>query len=148
MAMDDEDDTYDLPDDPGSPSSAVNRSVGDRSVTSPCPSTTSSVASFRRRSRQPASRRRKSMNRTKEGVKSAAALDQEEVDQLMDHSIEIDSNKRIRNEHVSPWTLRFIDEQLETEVRPCAICPRNTQLDDIATIIHNTIHIHVELLRT
>lgn len=50
------------------------------------------------------------------GLKSTAC--QEEVDQLMDHSIEIDSNKKMRNEHVSPWTLRFRDEHLETNVTP------------------------------
>lgn len=41
---------------------------------------------------------------------------QEDVDQLMDHSIEIDSNKKIRNEHVHPWTLQFIQEDMEREV--------------------------------
>jgi len=41
---------------------------------------------------------------------------QDEVDQLMDHSIEIDSNKKIRNEHVNPWTLQFLQEELELKV--------------------------------
>lgn len=41
---------------------------------------------------------------------------QDEVDQLMDHSIEIDSNKKIRNEHVNPWTLQFLQEELEFKV--------------------------------
>lgn len=41
---------------------------------------------------------------------------QEEVDQLMDHSIEIDSNKKIRKENVHPWTLTFIQSDMEKEV--------------------------------
>ncbi len=44
---------------------------------------------------------------------------QEEVDQLMDHSIEIDSNKKIREENVHPWTLTFIQPDMEKEVAYC-----------------------------
>lgn len=54
-------------------------------------------------------------------VKIAAGPDaaislQEEVDELMDHSIEIDSNKRIRKEHVHPWTLQFFQTDMESDV--------------------------------
>jgi hypothetical protein len=41
---------------------------------------------------------------------------QEEVDQLMDLSIEIDSNKKIRNEHVHPVTLQFLRPDMESTV--------------------------------
>nr|XP_023015323.1 adenylate cyclase type 8-like [Leptinotarsa decemlineata] len=37
----------------------------------------------------------------------------EQVDEIIDHSIEIESNKRMRNANVNPWTLRFIDKDME-----------------------------------
>ncbi|KAJ8960771.1 hypothetical protein NQ318_020065 [Aromia moschata] len=37
----------------------------------------------------------------------------EQVDDIIDHSIEIESNKRMRNANVNPWTLRFIDKDME-----------------------------------
>ncbi|KAG5885373.1 Adenylyl cyclase 78C [Gonioctena quinquepunctata] len=37
----------------------------------------------------------------------------EQVDDIIDHSIEIESNKRMRNANVNPWTLRFIDKEME-----------------------------------
>lgn len=40
----------------------------------------------------------------------------DKVDDIIDHSIEIESNKRMRNANVNPWTLRFIDENMEREV--------------------------------
>lgn len=40
----------------------------------------------------------------------------EEVDDIMDQSIEIESNKRMRNANVNPWTLRFKDKDTELEV--------------------------------
>lgn len=40
----------------------------------------------------------------------------EKVDDIIDHSIEIESNKRMRSANVNPWTLRFIDQNMETEV--------------------------------
>lgn len=54
---------------------------------------------------------------------------QDEVDQLMDHSIEIDSNTKIRNEHVNPWTLRFLQEELERDVSH--------------TIHYSSTHLHI-----
>lgn len=42
----------------------------------------------------------------------------EQVDELIDHSIEIESNKRMRNANVNPWTLRFKDSETEYQVRP------------------------------
>ncbi|XP_072381948.1 adenylyl cyclase 78C isoform X1 [Diabrotica undecimpunctata] len=37
----------------------------------------------------------------------------EQIDDIIDHSIEIESNKRMRNANVNPWTLRFIDTEME-----------------------------------
>lgn len=45
--------------------------------------------------------------------KSASVSD--EVDNLIDHSIEIDSNYRLRKEHMHRITLSFYDSKLETE---------------------------------
>ncbi|XP_060516864.1 adenylate cyclase type 8 [Cylas formicarius] len=39
----------------------------------------------------------------------------EQVDDIIDHSIEVESNKRIRNANVNTWTLRFIDKKMETQ---------------------------------
>ena len=41
---------------------------------------------------------------------------QEEVDQLMDHLIEINSNTKMREDHVHPLSLEFLDRNMETEV--------------------------------
>lgn len=40
----------------------------------------------------------------------------EQVDDIIDHSIEIESNKRMRSANVNPWTLRFIDRDMEFQV--------------------------------
>lgn len=40
----------------------------------------------------------------------------EQIDDIMDHSIEIESNKRMRSANVNPWTLRFKDCTMETQV--------------------------------
>lgn len=40
----------------------------------------------------------------------------EQVDDIIDHSIEIESNKRMRNANVNAWTLRFIDKEMEYQV--------------------------------
>lgn len=45
----------------------------------------------------------------------------EQVDEIMDHSIEIDSNKRIRDAHVNPWTLQFKDKSTEQKVSLIAV---------------------------
>lgn len=37
----------------------------------------------------------------------------EQVDDIMDHSIEIESNKRMRSANVNPWSLRFKDQAME-----------------------------------
>ncbi|GLG93787.1 LOW QUALITY PROTEIN: Uncharacterized protein GBIM_01137, partial [Gryllus bimaculatus] len=37
------------------------------------------------------------------------------VDDIIDHSIEIESNKRMRSENVNAWTLRFKRRDMETE---------------------------------
>ncbi|KAL1490421.1 hypothetical protein ABEB36_013120 [Hypothenemus hampei] len=39
----------------------------------------------------------------------------EQVDDIIDHSIEIESNKRMRSANVDPWTLRFIDRDMERD---------------------------------
>lgn len=41
----------------------------------------------------------------------------EQVDEIIDHSIEIESNKRMRSANVNPWTLRFKDHEIERQVR-------------------------------
>lgn len=40
----------------------------------------------------------------------------EQVDEIIDHSIEIESNKRMREENVNLWTLRFKDPGTEAMV--------------------------------
>ncbi|KAJ8920880.1 hypothetical protein NQ315_015673 [Exocentrus adspersus] len=37
----------------------------------------------------------------------------EQVDDIIDHSIEIESNKRMRSANVNPWTLRFLEQDME-----------------------------------
>ncbi|XP_067013810.2 adenylyl cyclase 78C [Anabrus simplex] len=37
----------------------------------------------------------------------------EQVDEIIDHSIEIESNKRMRNANVNTWTLRFNEQPME-----------------------------------
>ncbi|XP_039295590.1 adenylate cyclase type 8 isoform X1 [Nilaparvata lugens] len=37
----------------------------------------------------------------------------EEVDVIMDHSIEVDSNQRMRKDNINPWTLRFKQGDIE-----------------------------------
>lgn len=37
----------------------------------------------------------------------------EQVDDIIDHSIEIESNKRMRSANVNTWTLRFLDKDME-----------------------------------
>lgn len=37
----------------------------------------------------------------------------EQIDDIIDHSIEIESNKRMRSANVNTWTLRFIDKEME-----------------------------------
>jgi len=41
----------------------------------------------------------------------------EQVDEIIDHSIEIESNKRMRNANLNPWTLRFHDVATESKVQ-------------------------------
>lgn len=40
----------------------------------------------------------------------------EQVDEIIDHSIEIESNKRMRNANLNTWTLRFHDVATESKV--------------------------------
>ena len=42
----------------------------------------------------------------------------EQVDEIIDHSIEIESNKRMRNANLNAWTLRFNDVATENKVSP------------------------------
>ncbi|KAF5286671.1 hypothetical protein FQR65_LT12475 [Abscondita terminalis] len=39
----------------------------------------------------------------------------EKTEEAIDHSMEIESNKRMRNANVNPWTLRFKDKQIESQ---------------------------------
>ena len=41
---------------------------------------------------------------------------QEEVDQKMDFLIKIDSNKKMRSDHVHSWTLKFLQADMEKKV--------------------------------
>lgn len=41
---------------------------------------------------------------------------QEQIDNIIDHSIEIESNERMRKEYVKRWTLRFKQPELEAKV--------------------------------
>lgn len=52
-------------------------------------------------------------------IKQTATFQQntiEQIDDIIDHSIEIESNKRMRSEYVNPWTLRFKDCDMEKKV--------------------------------
>ncbi|KZS05949.1 putative Adenylyl cyclase [Daphnia magna] len=84
--------------------------LSDGALNSECePSPTSSVR------RQDSPCNRGGSRRVRIAAPEAALLNlQEEVDQLMDHSIEIDSNKKIRNEHVHPLTLQFLRPDMES----------------------------------
>ena len=84
-----------------------NDGIGRSSTPSPSPSIR----------RPPDSPGRGGSRRVRMAEPEAALLSlQEEVDQLMDHSIEIDSNKKIRNEHVHPITLQFLQADMESTV--------------------------------
>ncbi|CAH1183630.1 unnamed protein product [Phaedon cochleariae] len=37
----------------------------------------------------------------------------EQVDEIIDHSIEIESNKKMRDENMNSWTLRFVEKDME-----------------------------------
>jgi hypothetical protein len=61
-----------------------------------------------------------------EGVNGGEACDKvaarglsmaEQVDEIIDHSIEIESNKRMRNANLNAWTLRFHDVATENKVK-------------------------------
>ncbi len=41
---------------------------------------------------------------------------QEQIDNIIDHCIEIESNEKMRKEHVNRWTLRFKQPDLEEKV--------------------------------
>lgn len=41
----------------------------------------------------------------------------EQVDEIMDHSIEIESNKRMRSANINVWSLKFKDVELEKKVK-------------------------------
>lgn len=41
----------------------------------------------------------------------------EQVDEIMDHSIEIESNKRMRSTNINVWTLKFRDIDMEKKVK-------------------------------
>lgn len=41
---------------------------------------------------------------------------QEQIDDIIDQCIEIESNERMRKEHVNRWTLRFKQPELEEKV--------------------------------
>lgn len=45
----------------------------------------------------------------------------EQVDEIIDHSIEIESNKRMRNANLSVWTLRFHDVATENKVNALSL---------------------------
>lgn len=40
----------------------------------------------------------------------------QDVDELMNHSIEVDSNNRMRSDYVDRWSLRFRDHETEERV--------------------------------
>lgn len=40
----------------------------------------------------------------------------EQVDDIIDQSIEIATNKRMRSANVNPWSLRFKDKDMERKV--------------------------------
>lgn len=39
----------------------------------------------------------------------------EQIDDIIDHTIEIEHNKRMRSANVNPWTLRFKDKTMERQ---------------------------------
>lgn len=40
----------------------------------------------------------------------------DQLEEIIDHSIEIEHNKRMRSANVNPWTLRFKDKNMEFQV--------------------------------
>lgn len=40
----------------------------------------------------------------------------EQVDEFMDHSIEVDSNQRMRKDNINPWTLQFKQREIENKI--------------------------------
>lgn len=49
-------------------------------------------------------------------VQTLTPTTQEQIDDIIDHCIEIESNERMRKEHVNRWTLRFKQPELEKKV--------------------------------
>jgi hypothetical protein len=97
-----------------SSTSALPNLLSDEALRGECtPSPPSSI----RRGQQESPCNRGGSRRVRIAAPEAALLNlQEEVDQLMDLSIEIDSNKKIRNEHVHPVTLQFLRPDMESNV--------------------------------
>lgn len=50
----------------------------------------------------------------------------EQVEEIMDHNIEIESNKRMRSANVNPWTLRFKDAESESKVNIIGFVTKNS----------------------
>ncbi|KAB0798774.1 hypothetical protein PPYR_06654 [Photinus pyralis] len=54
--------------------------------------------------------------RTDSKIGSAFALSStDKTPEILDHSMEIESNKKMRNANVNPWTLRFKDKEIESQ---------------------------------
>ncbi|KAF4521470.1 hypothetical protein B566_EDAN001767 [Ephemera danica] len=54
---------------------------------------------------------------TAPGTPAPAAGTMQDVDELMNHSIEVDSNNRMRTDYVNRWTLRFNDHETEARIK-------------------------------
>lgn len=48
----------------------------------------------------------------------------EQIDEIMDHYIEVESNQRIRKENVNAWTLTFKQSDMEMKVIIVHVCIR------------------------
>jgi len=61
---------------------------------------------------------RSARHESKRNTNLASAEDlQEEVNQKMDCSTEIDSNKKMRSDNVHSWTLKFLEADMENKVK-------------------------------
>jgi hypothetical protein len=66
----------------------------------------------------------------------------EQVDDIIDHSIEIESNKRMRSANVNTWTLRFIDKEMEYQVGGFRFVPSKFTL---SLLVQSTEGGHVQV---
>ena len=110
--------TTDLPSLNNSSDSTRNTSNDDLNITQTSSSEHFQINIHPAKKQEPYLKTNKWMNKWQQHpiTISQVLTEAEEVDEILDHSIEVDSNRRMREANVNPWTLRFNDEGTEIMV--------------------------------